>query len=389
MKRESIFHIVAILLIAVLLEFIGYWILAAYPALEKTRELLQGKIQPEIDVNATPQPYLLYIPTPNFSAHGVQQNNSQGYRGSAVPLVRTPDSLRVLFLGGSTTYGEGVEYPEDSYPAQLGQLLQRDPNFSGKNIEIINAGLRYGTTAEILTHYLLKYRYYKPDLVIINPGGNDPVAYVTKFYQPDYSNWRKTPQLVTELQPRTRWFLQSKFISAFVVLMFFPDVAEGTTFVHRGESTPARWFHSRVPGKLQLDEVAFYNNLSATVREIQHDGAKVFLLSYQGNPFDSGDQQGWRKYYDFEETILQKIGIDLHVAYAAYPLSLMPEPLWVDASHVNKEGEAIKAGYVYEKIKPMLHDLVLSISKPQSSKLQLKQGNSIPVLDIRNDEMAR
>jgi len=383
-KREWIFHGAAVLLVAVLLEGVGYWILHTYPAIEKTRELLQGTIQPETDVNATPQAYLLYIPTPNFSSHGFQQNNSQGYRGSAVPLAHPPNTLRVLFLGGSTTYGEGVDNPEDSYPAQLGKLLQQDENFSGKNIEIINAGLRYGTTAEILTHYLLKYRYYKPDVVIINPGGNDPVAYVTKFYQPDYSNWRKTPQLITALHPDARWLLHSKFISSFVVLMFFPDVAEGTTFVHRGESTPARWFHTKIPGKLQLDEVAFYNNLSATVREIQHDGARVFLLSYQGNPFDAGDQGEWRKYYDFEEKILEKIGTDLQVAYAPYPLSLMPEPVWVDPSHVDKEGEKIKAAYVYEKMKPMLHGLALTIARPQ----QPNKSESFPILDIRDDRVA-
>lgn len=368
-KREWIFHSFAILLVALTLEFAGGVLLHKYPALQKSREQLQGKLKAETDVNATPQAYLLYIPTPGFSTKNFQQNNAQGYRGDAVALTRSPDSIRILFLGGSTTYGEGVENPADTYPAQIGKLLQQDARFTGKKIEIINAGLRWGTTAEILTHYLLKFRYYHPDLVVINPGGNDPVAYTTPDYQPDYSNWRKSPQSITALRPYARWLLQSRFASAVIVMLFFPDIAEGTTFVHNGESTPAKWFQPRTPSKLESNELAFYNNLTTVVREIHHDGAEVFLLSYQGNPYDTGDQEMWRKYYDYEESTLAQIGQDLHVAYAPYPLSLMPENLWVDPSHINAEGERRKAGYVYPYIAPLLLEQKPAAAQADHSKL--------------------
>jgi lysophospholipase L1-like esterase len=330
---------------------------------------LQGKLKAETDVNATPQAYLLYIPTPGFSSKNFLQNNTQGYRGEAVSLARKPDTLRILFLGGSTTYGEGVENPADTYPAQLGNLLRQDVRFAGKQIEIINAGLRWGTTAEILTHYLLKFRYYHPDLVVINPGGNDPVAYTTPAYQPDYSNWRKSPQAISALRPYARWLLQSRFASAVIVMLFFPDIAEGTTFVHNGDDTPTRWFEPKTRGQLQLDELAFYNNLSTIVREIQHDGANVFLLSYQGNPYDTGDQEMWRKYYDYEESALAQISQDLHVAYAPFPLSLMPENLWVDPSHINAEGEHRKAAYIFPYVVPLLLTPTAAVDTPHSGKL--------------------
>lgn len=368
-KREWIFHTVAILLVALTLELAGAMLLHFYPSLEKSREQLQGKLKAETDVNATPQAYLLYIPTPGFSTRHFQQNNAQGYRGEAVALSRSPDSIRILFLGGSTTYGEGVENPADTYPAQIGNLLRQDARFARKKVEIINAGLRWGTTAEILTHYLLKFRYYHPDLVVINPGGNDPVAYTTPEYQPDYSNWRKNPQSISSLRPYTRWLLQSRFASAMIVMLFFPDIADGTTFVHNGDDTPARWFHPEKPGQLQLDEIAFYNNLSTIVREIRHDGADVFLLSYQGNPYDTGDQEMWRKYYDYEESVLAQIGQDLHVAYAPFPLSLMPENLWVDPSHINAEGERRKAAYVYPYIAPLLLEQKPAITHTAPDKL--------------------
>lgn len=363
--RHVLFSLFALLLVLVLLEGAGGWLLSRQPALAATRELLLGERLPETDVNATPQAYLLYIPTPGFTSHGFQQNNSQGYRGPAIPVQRTPGGFRVLFLGGSTTYGEGVHDPAASYPARLGELLQADPALAGRQVEILNAGLRWGTTAEILTHYLLKFRYYRPDLVVINPGGNDPVAYTTPAYQPDYSHWRKPPRMIEPLPHQSRWLLRSRLASLLVVLLFYPDVAAGTTFVHGSEQTPARWFTPRQSGRLQLDEQAFYNNLSTVVREIRRDGAQVLLLSYQGNPFDVADQEAWRRYYDHEERVLQQVAAEQGVLFAPFPLARMPEALWVDPSHLGAAGEQAKAQYVHEQLQPLLPAL-LSAQPPSA-----------------------
>lgn len=366
--KTLFFYLLICLIVIAVVESVAHWSIRQYPAIGKTRELLLGEKLAETDVNATPQAYLLYIPTPGFTANSVQQNNQQGYRGEAVPLRREPDTLRVLFLGGSTTYGEGVSRPDEAYPAQLGLLLQQSPALIGRRIEIINAGLRWGTTAEILTHYLLKYRYYRPDLVVINPGGNDPVAYATPSYQPDYSHWRKPPRTLTALPRQSRWLLHSRLASIAVVLLFYPDVVEGSTFVHGGEDTPSWWFTPEHPGQLQLDEQAFYNNLSTVVREIRQDGAQVLLLSYQGNPFDKDDQASWRQYYDHEEMVLQRLAFDQSVPFAAFPLYQMPENVWVDASHLNKEGERIKAAYVYQQLLPLLPIVQRAVSPAQSDK---------------------
>lgn len=361
------FYLLGFLLVAGVLEGVSYGLLWRYPSISSTRELLLGDKLAQTDVNATSQAYLLYIPTPNFTANGVQQNNAQGYRGEAISVQRSANTLRVLFLGGSTTYGEGVNHASEAYPAQLGLLLQQSPAFSNRQIEILNAGLRWGTSAEILTHYLLKFRYYHPDLVIINPGGNDPAAYTTLNYQPDYSNWRKPPRTIDTLYPHARWLLHSRLASVAIVLLFYPDVVEGSTFVHNGEATPARWFTPQRPGELKLNEQAFYNNVSTVVREILQDGAQVLLLSYQGNPFHAGDQQAWRQYYDHEEAVLQQVAKERAVLFAPFPLSKMPERVWVDPSHLNAEGERIKAEYVHQALQTMFPVLVNTRSAAQAN----------------------
>jgi len=353
MNRKVFFPLTGFLLAVLLLEVVGTFILRMYPAIAKTREYLSGETQFSDALNVVSQAYLLYIPTPSFKSHDAIQHNAQGYRGEAVPFARPQNSLRVLFMGGSTTYGEAVENPQDSYPAQLGKLLQADRAFADRSIEIINAGVRWGTTAEILTHYLLKFRYYQPDIVVLNPGGNDPSAYATPPYHPDYSNWRKAPETIKPLHSQARWMLQSRFLSAVIVLLFFPELPEGSTFVHQGE-IPAQWFLPVEKGKIQVAENAFYNNMSTVVREIKNDGADVFLLSYQGNPFDEGDQSQWRKFYDYEELLLKQIAEEQQVVFAPFPLSRMQLEDWADPSHLKVTGELKKAAYVYEAAMPIL-----------------------------------
>ncbi len=350
--KNMLFAFILFAIVAASLELAATLILKRYPDIQSTRAYLSGEQQSQLDMNSVSQAYLLYVPAPNYVTpwDGVKQNNADGYRGDAVPLQRTANSLRVLFLGGSTTYGEGVSHPEEAFPAQVGKLLREDPRFAGQQVEIINAGLRFGTTAEILTHYLLKFRYYKPDMVVINPGGNDPVSYIVHEYEPDYSNWRKTAPGLQPLKNHARWLLKSRAASIAVVLLFFPDYATGQAFSHMGEATPAQWFQPREKDHLHIDELAFHNNLVSVIREIKNDGADVFLISYQGNPFDKDDQKTFRRLYDHEENVLRIIGEELSVPYAPFPLDKLPENLWVDASHINAEGERIKARYVFGHI---------------------------------------
>jgi lysophospholipase L1-like esterase len=366
MKKKQFFFKVALLVCVLLgIEAVGWYVLGAVPDMEKTRRLLLSNKPSQAWLNTVSQPYLLYISAPNYSKGGFKQHNAQGYRGEAVPLRRQSDNtLRILFMGGSTTYGEGVLDPMDAYPAQVGRMLAQDPDFSGIKIEVINAGIRYGTSAEMLTHYLFKYRYYKPDLVVMNPGGNDPIVYRTRYakYHPDFSNVRKSITAYPPLRFYARWLFHSRAFSAIAILLFYPEIPEGNIFVHNGERLPSKWFqfesdeYYKDPRKAPIEEIAFYRNNSSIAREIKGDGAIAFFLSYQGNPFDKKDQKGWRLFYDWEESILERVAREQGVAYAAFPLDRLPQQYWVDASHNDAAGYGIKAAYVTEHIKPLLID---------------------------------
>ncbi len=69
--------------------------------------------------------------------------------------------FRVLCLGASTTYGYLLE-ADETWPAMLEQRLVDD----GYDVEVINAGVSWQTSAQGLISYVLDGRFFQPDIVI-------------------------------------------------------------------------------------------------------------------------------------------------------------------------------------------------------------------------------
>lgn len=91
-------------------------------------------------------------------------HNAWGYRSPPVELARAPGRTRILVLGDSFTYGEGVEGHE-TFGARL-QALRPE-------LEVISTGMRgYGTNQELL---LLRDEglCFRPDVVVVAFFWND------------------------------------------------------------------------------------------------------------------------------------------------------------------------------------------------------------------------
>ncbi|MBN1201291.1 MAG: hypothetical protein JXJ20_05485 [Anaerolineae bacterium] len=107
-------------------------------------------------------------------------NNSLGYRGPKISQAKPPGVYRIAALGGSTTYGFGLSY-EDSYPAQLQQVLREDYGY--EQVEVINAGVQSYTTWESLVNFQFHVLDLDPDLIIVYHATNDITA---RLVHPDY-----------------------------------------------------------------------------------------------------------------------------------------------------------------------------------------------------------
>jgi hypothetical protein len=98
------------------------------------------------------------------------QTNAAGFRGPEISVTKPPNTQRVIFLGDSITFGEGV-YFEDTYPEQF-EKLGNEQHLFEQNIEALNLGVGgYNTQQE---YNLLKYvAELTPDRIVVGYNMND------------------------------------------------------------------------------------------------------------------------------------------------------------------------------------------------------------------------
>lgn len=89
--------------------------------------------------------------------------NSLGYRGTELMTQKAKDTKRILVIGDSMTFGQGVS-DEQTYPSKLEQILK--PSFP--KVEIINAGYADGFSPDSYLVYLKNRGFnLKPDVIIL------------------------------------------------------------------------------------------------------------------------------------------------------------------------------------------------------------------------------
>ncbi len=120
-------------------------------------EIYRGE-EPIVPKSIEEHPYLVYQNSSNYQAARFSQHNSKGYRGKGFDAIKAPSTTRILALGCSTTYMYPyIKNPDNIWVAQLRTLL--DNNIKSSNVEIVNAGLSYATSAELLSSYVFRHEY--------------------------------------------------------------------------------------------------------------------------------------------------------------------------------------------------------------------------------------
>lgn len=125
--------------------------------------------------------------------------NSLGFRSPEFNPQKAPGTFRILFIGGSTTYG--VNGPvEATFPYLTGQILHQHD--VGKKIEVINAA-QPGTNSYWVPQRLEETLNLDPDLVIVMIGENDCASVHQRFV--DITRWGDLK--ITSWQRRlSMWF---------------------------------------------------------------------------------------------------------------------------------------------------------------------------------------
>jgi lysophospholipase L1-like esterase len=136
-------------------------------------------------------PYTLYSlePGSRSSYQGIDvQINSSGYRGPEIRREKLDGELRIVCVGGSTTFGVYTNEPE-CYPRQLEAFIRRA--HPDRRVSVINAGVPGFNTAETLINTVLRLVDLRPDVFVILENVNELLPRRWPNFEEDYSHFRK------------------------------------------------------------------------------------------------------------------------------------------------------------------------------------------------------
>ena len=126
--------------------------------------------------------------------------NSHGFRGPEISEDKPSNTFRVFVVGGSTTYGTGVNDANT-----ITSLLQKkldEKNYT-QTIEVINAGFSGARSVEEIKLIKEKLLDFAPDLIIAYDGYNDIKNYHGENFDPEYSQFSEKQS--SPINWKTNW----------------------------------------------------------------------------------------------------------------------------------------------------------------------------------------
>lgn len=319
-----------------------------------------------------PNPYTLYKNNPNYISKNepqIKQFDKNGYRNPN--YIDKKNCFKIIAFGGSTTQ----EYPyvkrSESWTMQLKYMLNN--KFSNQKCFIVyNAGLPFGTSAELLTDYLFNGKYLNPDLIIIHTGVNDVVALVQKEYKTDYSHLRARGNIGTGFMfiygngKIGKILRRAGNLSSTIKLIYFLVIKLETGFdpVNGGVTAYTPAINGVLPlspkDSMELindrNHIAFESNITTVVEIAKLNGSKVLLVPLIQSGRDKMtiwplNQKGYEDVLiasqEKHTKILEKISLKANVNFFQFNRSLFNDDWFMDYCHLYPIGSKEKAKQLY------------------------------------------
>ena len=304
-----------------------------------------------------PHPYLHFTANPDYLLPGgIPLHHPIGIRATRLPLgERRPGTVRIVALGESTTYGMYIEDERRVWPALAGRALSRH---LGIDVEVINAGVPFYTTFEMIGMAALWLPEFKPDLVVVHAGFNDAftVGYPDEggadgalfrhvwSYSPPPS-WLRCAMRASHLirLAGTRWLARRGGA--------FGDFAETVQY----PVPPAAELRSHIAS---ASGKYFRRNIRTLIHLVRSAGARPVLANMPINP---ERETGMGLYYDAvsaavarNNRILAEVAKEEAVPIIDLSSRLRDPRLFEDAAHLGVEGQRQEAALVATALLPML-----------------------------------
>ena len=205
--------------------------------------------------------------------------NSLGYRGPYFKKNKSPDTFRIVAMGGSTT--AGMYENELTYPRLLERMLNRAVTGKQK-IEVINAGVWGYTSCQVMKRYKKEIVDLEPDVILLMSGWND----INKMRE---SGIKKKSQYCMNHHP----VLVRSNIFRFLRL----KISEG--FKNKPSELGINFFQGNTKYYLE--------NLREIIEDAEAKGTHIVLVSLP-SLFERGNIDKFIRYEQFSGFSLQEIG---------------------------------------------------------------------------------
>ncbi|HMO33412.1 MAG TPA: SGNH/GDSL hydrolase family protein [Lacibacter sp.] len=340
------------------LELLSWFIYKRLPDTHNGKMIVQSELGLPFNNSIRsilPHPYLLYVNNPQY-VDSIRQHNEWGYRNDPFPFKKDSGTLRVLLLGGSTTYGYLNKNPKTTWGHLLEQKLQQ---LTPQKVQVINGGLNYGTSAEMLAGYMFRHRYLQPDWVIYHGGGNDASATVFPNYDPEYTHLRASGNK-TNLRRFERRILR---VSRFFRLLYAFWLSDMATVYQSQPGSFNSISYEEVKERIKnpAHYTGFERNIDLLTQTALHDGARVALVGYlhasihkveETRPDLAGIADLVIEAISRNKELMRQVARKHNVPYINVDSSTFRDELFLDNCHLNPEGEALKAAIIFEQLKP-------------------------------------
>lgn len=269
-----------------------------------------------------------WVPEEIFSISGV---GSHVFQGQNMVMPKPEDEIRVVFLGGSTTYGS-VEEPSYNFVTQIKERLET--RFPDKNIKVYNCGFLGFGSFQMRIVYQKKLETAGVDLLVMYTLNND-------MYQPGLYTYQ-------EIYEQQEMEKESAIVKARSVFSKSTIYLALVSFYHmefKGRNFAPAW-------KILRD---FNINIGWISKKVKNQGGNVILIPEMVNPaMTDGDQE---TLVDALTKALFSISKNYDTIYIDSKTISVPNPIdevFTDNVHLTANGNAGVANLIYPAVEKVV-----------------------------------
>ena len=334
------------------------------------------------------------FPTFRFLRHAAYPSrlitNAFGWRGPEVALDKPKRTVRIAFVGASTT--AGFHAAPFSYPEYLETWLNQwsDAGGLGVRFETLNAAREGINSTSIAAVVSQEVAPLEPDMVVYYEGSN-------QFWPSSYVDWPGGVVPVRpRIDPRAPWRLERISVAA-VRLHLLLDAWRNTGAEPKKPQLPVLWPADLDEGDPALDATNLPINLPTILRDLsrirtsaREAGGELAVASFMwfvwdgmyldrsrhGSVFHYLNETFWpfryahlRRFADFQNRVLAKFAVSHGEVFLDFASAFPRDVAFMsDAIHFTPEGMRLQAWVMFQQLLPVIDQRIKQGRWPQADR---------------------